>query len=433
MTLLVCAVFACANDSGVTDPIDEPDPPGEEPPPPPPPPPPVPIVIGASGGTVAMASATATLVVPPGALAVDLPITVQTLAVIPPDSNVVAPSAHRFEPGAQLLAAAATLHLPYEVAALGDRPLAALRIARWNGAAWEPQVAGQVVDSVTRVVSSSVTALGDFAIVRNPCVPATVSIGSPIPGVTTRTDCPAPTGPPFNDTRFNDYYDFTLVEQTVLTLGIEATFYAVAGIQHHDADPSAAELVTRLFLPSHIPSGPQRTLRAILAPGRYQFLIGEYALGPGGPYTLLPAAGMVADVVGGFPCGDRGVALTPGVTVAASVTTADCAQALQPGFTNDYGAYGATSYGQAFTVNLRAGDSTTVTLSGNTSIANVGLVVNIGPGAMIYLDAPDEVTRSITLTATVPTSIPIWVKVHGRATNAYAFPGPTMYILTLSP
>lgn len=417
--MLVLAALACADDSPLANP------PGGMVP--------QPVVIGPAGGTIAMASGAATLVIPAGALASELSLTVQTLAPVPPDSNVVLASAHRFEPGAQLLAAAATLFLPYDPTALGDRPEAALRIVRWNGAAWEPQVSGQSMDSVLRVVSSNVTALGDFAIARNPCVPATVALAAPIPGVTTRTDCPAPTGPPFDGTRFNDYYDFTITEQTALSLGIEAEFYAVAGIQFHHADPSAASVVTRAFLPDHIPSGPQRTLRAILAPGRYQFLIGEYALGPGGAYALTPAVRTVADVIGGYACGDRGVALVAGVSLQANVTTADCADVLVPGFTSDFGAHGATSYRHAYTVNLRAGESSTVTLSGNTSTANVGLVVDVGPGATQYLDRPDDETRSITLTASVPTSFRIRVTVHGRLANAYAFPGPTPYTLTLSP
>lgn len=405
---ILLLAIACADGKGVAPPPD----PGP--------------TIGFAGGTVASSSGVASVSIPTAALLEEVPVAVEAYVPPFPDDNVLLPSVHMIHPPAVVLAVPATISLDYEAEDLLGRPQRGLRIERWGGAQWTPVSSNAVLDSTARRLSAATSQFGLFAIRSNPCVPWDVTLAAPIVGVTSTTDCPilinAAAG-----FAFTDMYEVTLLEQTAFTLVAEAPYSASLHFSAPDA-ATAPAIATRSQ-----PGWKESTFRAILSPGRYQLhAAGVSALGLGVQHTFTPTVRTAAQTIENVECDFGGVVIVAGVTVSESVSSADCEDRLWPGFTSDVAATNATGYSHPFFVALRGGDSLTVTVTGSSPAANVGLVADIGPVETKYLDHPDSTSQSVTLTSSTAASFRVRVRVHGRAVNAYEFPGPTPYTLTVT-
>ncbi len=375
---------------------------------------------------VASTSGTASIVIPVGALADEVPVAVEPYAPPFTDDNVLLPTAHMVAPSAVVLAVPATITLDYAADDLQGRPQRALRIERWEGSYWAPLSSNAILDSATRRLSASTMKFGLFAIRRDPCIPWDVGLSEPIVGVTSLTDCTLLEAPVVFP-RFVDMYEFTLPEQAAFTLAAVGPAYASLRFSTPDA-VGAPPII------NWAENGwKEPALRAILSSGRYQLRAdGLSNLRMGSQHTFTPAVVSEAQAIANVECDVGGVVLVAGVTINQSVTEDDCEFRLWPRLTVDTAAVDATTFAHPFFVALRGGDSATVAVTGSSANANVGLVVQLGVDTL-YLDHPDSTSQRITLSSPTPARFRFSVRVHGRAANDYAFPGPTPYTLTITP
>ena len=122
-------------------------------------------VVGPSGGTVTSADGRATLVVPPGALASPLPLTLRPASTVPVDPHAASRSGYALDPRDASFTAAATLTLQYDPA-LGPSGTdeGELRLHAVDGGIWE-QVAQSSIDPVRHEASAPVRSGGTYGVV----------------------------------------------------------------------------------------------------------------------------------------------------------------------------------------------------------------------------------------------------------------------------
>jgi uncharacterized protein YjdB len=95
-------------------------------------------LVGAGGGTVVAAGGAVRLVVPPGALAQDVPITVTPLQTPPAAGTVVTGTAYEFGPAGTTFSAPVTMEIAFAGPAGIDSTLAYHRLSRFTNGAWVP-------------------------------------------------------------------------------------------------------------------------------------------------------------------------------------------------------------------------------------------------------------------------------------------------------
>jgi hypothetical protein len=122
-------------------------------------------VVGPAGGTVTSADGRATLVVPPGALAVPLPLTLRPATSVPLDPHATSRSGYALDPRDASFTAPATLTLQYDPA-LGPSGTdeRELRLHAVDGGIWE-QVAQASIDLVGHEASAPVRSGGTYGVV----------------------------------------------------------------------------------------------------------------------------------------------------------------------------------------------------------------------------------------------------------------------------
>lgn len=134
-------------------------------------------VIGVNGGTITALGGAVTLVVPQGAVASNVQITVEPVANPTPTPRLVAGTAVELGPTGQQFAVPVQLSIRYTPAQL---PAGAaeqlLRINRDAGGTWQP-VTGSTADVATKVVTASLTSFSTYSV-----------LSSPITGVSTAPD-----------------------------------------------------------------------------------------------------------------------------------------------------------------------------------------------------------------------------------------------------
>ena len=132
-------------------------------------------IVGAAGATVTALNGTATLIVPPGALASNVMISIERATNAPATSRLVAGSAVDLEPANVQFGSAVQLRLKYaaeQVPTGASQQL--LRILRAVGTAWQPLgVSG--VDTVAKTVSADLTTLSTYAVLASPVVSVSLS------------------------------------------------------------------------------------------------------------------------------------------------------------------------------------------------------------------------------------------------------------------
>ncbi len=121
--------------------------------------------VGPAGGTVTTPDGRATLVVPAGALATAVPLTLTTTGIVPLDPHAVAGTTYLVSPAETTFATPATLRLRYN-AANGPSGVdeAELRVAALNNFVWEP-IAQGTVEVATRDALAPISGGGTFGVV----------------------------------------------------------------------------------------------------------------------------------------------------------------------------------------------------------------------------------------------------------------------------
>jgi hypothetical protein len=120
-------------------------------------------VVGPAGATVSAPGGTATLEIPPGALAGDAGITVQPSSAVPPRVTAVPGTAWSFGPDGLRFEVPVTLTIRYSPAALGAIAEHKLRLHKIRGGGLV-EVEGSTVDTVANEVRGEITGFSDYVV-----------------------------------------------------------------------------------------------------------------------------------------------------------------------------------------------------------------------------------------------------------------------------
>jgi uncharacterized protein YjdB len=132
--------------------------------------------VGPAGGQVTAAAGKVTLVVPPGALAAPVPLTVTAVQNPPAHPALIPGTAWDLGPDGIQFAQPVTLRIRYEPAQLPGGTIAGqLRVARHTGGAWVP-VPGSTVDIATATVTAVITGFSLYGVIEVPASVASVTV-----------------------------------------------------------------------------------------------------------------------------------------------------------------------------------------------------------------------------------------------------------------
>ena len=134
-------------------------------------------IVGAAGATVTALNGTAVLIVPPGALASNVMISIERATNAPATTRLVGGSAVDLEPANVQFASPVHLRLKYvteQVPAGAAQQL--LRIQRAVGTTWQP-VDASTVDTAAKTVNADLTILSTYAVLSSPVASISLSMG----------------------------------------------------------------------------------------------------------------------------------------------------------------------------------------------------------------------------------------------------------------
>ncbi|MBI2407888.1 MAG: hypothetical protein HYV19_06290 [Gemmatimonadetes bacterium] len=389
-----------------------------------------PNVIGPTGGTITATGGGASLVIPSGALAADVKITVTPKSDPAGDTRAMAGTGYEFGPEGTQFSQPVTLSLKYDKSKLpAGADQRELRVAQLTSeGVWVPMTDSFIIDSTSGQVKISVRKLGGAAEARlmaateesatpyagtlkswhwwssswtvyyppyNPCTPLTISTSTSYPAQLLAGDC-VQAG---NSGRRTDFYNVTTTGQTVLSLNVSGGITGPFGLQ-------ASGLV------AHAAATSPNTLSTVVPAGTWTVFVTGADSTTRGDYTISTSTAALSTRTG---C--ENLAVIAGQSISGTVQSSDCS-AQVPTSTPMPQFVGKTFYFDLYRARLFAGKTYTVSLTHQGGTAANGCLVAWLNGQIVtsVLDKGAAVNPKV-LTITPPGDLYYTFEVESCSTN----------------
>lgn len=374
-----------------------------------------PNVIGATGGTITASGGGAALVVPAGALAADVKITVTPKSDPVGDSRVMAGTGYEFGPEGTQFVQPVTLSLKYDKTKLpAGADQRELRVAQLTSeGVWVPITDTFIIDSTSGQVKISVRKLGGAGEARlmaateesatpyagspkawhswwpswtvyyppyNPCTPISISTATSYPAQLSSGDC-VQAG---NNGRRTDFYNVTTSNQTVLSVTVNNGIAGPFGLQGAG-------------LAAYSSATAGNTLSTLVPAGTWTVFVTGADSTTRGDYTISTSTAALST-----RSGCENLAVIAGQSISGTVQATDCS--AQVPATSPYPAHlGKTFYFDLYRARLFAGKTYTISLTHQGGTTANGCLVAWLNGqivASVLTQGPSVNPKTLTITPT---------------------------------